>query len=175
MLRRPTRRSIHFLAALLLAGASLAAPAPLPEDVPTLDRVNAEMNKIRGQLKNASIKMRNGVQGLGGTAVADSSVMKSCCGSNLGHIARAALAIEGLLPELARCYESESNSMARAAVEFYRNDLRAFASAMAKLQEAQGSHEAKMFMDGTTRAFLQFRKSGDGLSPCPTLPQSQVD
>ena len=174
MLRRPKRFSIFLVAPLLLAGASFAVPPPLPDDAPPLDRLNAEMNKIRGQLKNASVKMKNGVQGLGGTA-GESSVMKGCCGSNLRHIAKAALAINGLLPELSRCYDAESADLASAAVEFYRNDLRSFARAMAQLQDAQGSHNAKMFMDGTTRAFLQLRESGDELPACPALGESPAE
>jgi len=175
MLRRPTRISILILTLPLVAGASLAAPPPLPADAPPLDRLNAEMKKIRGQLRNASVKMKNGIKGLGGKTGEDTSVMKSCCGSNLGHIARAALAIDGLLPDLAGCYESENNDMASAAVEFYRNDLRAFARAMALLQDAQGPHDAKMFMDGTTRAFLQLRESGDELPACPRAGESPAE
>lgn len=176
-MRRTTRRLPGLaLAALIVATtAAPAAPPPLPDDAPAMDRLNAQMRKIRGQLKNASIKMNNKVQGVDAESAGGASVMKSCCGSNLKHIAKAARAIDGLLPELSACYESDANDMAVAAVEIYRNDLREFARSMAKLQDTQGDFNAKMVMDATTRAFLNLRESGDRLPACPAAGESPTE
>lgn len=164
------------LGIVLLSTIAESAETPAAEPATTRESIEHQMNRIRGNIKNAEMRFKNNVQGMGSSVLGDvSTPATECCSTNLRKIRDAMGKLDTLLGELSACHQRAQDPGSAAAAEATRRDLAGFARVVGAFTRAPTRDETRAGFGGLTRAFLTLRADVDHLVACPPDPSSADD
>lgn len=160
------------LAAAVLAPRVPAAPGQAAEPKTELERLDRAMNRARDLIRNATVKLSNGV--VSGMQQQDDATLPDtaatrCCSGNLDGLAESYRRIEASLARMQVCYRSrgiadESADMLTLAGE----DLETLRRVTDNFARAGDMHTTQGSLAAMQRAFLLLKKSRDGMfEDCP--------
>jgi hypothetical protein len=170
------RRSSGSLAAATLAALLCWAPTPAqqPKAPPktTHERAEREMLRLRNQIKNARMRLENGIQGVGEPGVGSNGPVtpaRLCCSVNIQKLAKASTDLKGLIGELAACYEKTGDENSAMVVPLIMTDIGTLDRTVEAWANAPTGRDAYGGMGAMTQAYLQLRDDMDKIQACPPV------
>ena len=170
------RTSSMWLAALGCAvGLATAAPKPVDETAPPLERLQHRLLKVRGLIQNARIKFEHGVaDGVQRKRAATleapappTTPGQSCCSGNLERLWRHLAGMNKDAAELKACYEGEARSLALNRLGLVTEDLALVRRTVGEFERATKPPMTAGFLAGMQRTYLQLERDMAPLPPCP--------
>jgi len=154
-------------AAVALCVALCAVPWPADEPKTALEPLETELNKIRGAVSNATVKLKNDVMGIApGEGTVPPTPAWKCCANNLQRIEASVGKMRRVLEELDRCYEAEGDEEMLLGVRVAKSDLTMFVKMVPQFSDAPAKNQAMRGLDAMTRTYNLFRDTAVSLRPC---------
>ncbi len=174
-MRQPSRRvpsrlprlALVAFAALPLLGWTFAAEEPKTE----LERLDVAMNRARDLIRNATMKLKNGV--VSGMREQDSAApdtpAQRCCSGNLDGLAESYRRIGEALERIETCYEERDvTGESLDMLDLAREDLDTLERVTGNFARAGDARTAGGGLAAMQRSFINLKKSRDGLlEDCP--------
>jgi hypothetical protein len=166
---------------VLMVGLWLVAATAEPEVVEELapiDQLASNMKGVRGMLRNADAKFRNGVtRGIsGGNDVGGPATPgKNCCSENLQRLDKLFKSMKDSLGDLDRCYSAAGDRDARTTMDLVQKDLQSLKRAVQLVADVQEAVQTNQALNGCKRAFLLLEESLGQLSSCVPQPGANTD
>jgi hypothetical protein len=160
-------RTAVLLVVLALAGPAAAAD----EDLPTVEEIEKYMRAIQSHVKNANLRVKNGMAGVSSEDGASAqgrppTPAEACCSSNLEHVRESIAGLSKALDRTYRHYAEQGNADAVARLEAVRQPLQAVAAGMAQFKMAGTQGRAIEALQGVVRPFLELRAAVAELGAC---------
>jgi hypothetical protein len=164
--------SRHRVAGLWLVAGLLTAPAlgapPASTPAPTTQqRIDRELDGMRGQIRNMKARLENEIAGIAGSgAQAATRPIEVCCSQNLTRIEERAAGMGTILDQLAARFAAQPNRAGIDAVTRIRTDLGTVQQAVGVLRQAPDRSSADNGLVALTQVYIQLRDSADTLETC---------
>ncbi len=158
---------------LCLSGLTAAEPATV--EGPPIERVRADLVKVRAMLTNAKVKFRNGVVG----GISENSPVlagpptpgKACCAGNIVRLYKLFKQVDAALSELGRCYEAAGDLGGIDQLDLVRRDLEQLKKGVQLFQTVKNPQQTHQALGGTQRAYLLLTESQKDLPGCNLAAQ----
>ncbi len=157
---------------MLIAGLCLASAVAEPEvaeELAPVEQLKADMKRVRGMLRNAEAKFRNGVTGgisTGDEVGGSPTPGKTCCSDNLKRLDKLIKSMKGSLGALERCL----NGADVGALDLVQKDFQSLQRAVQLFGNVQEAVQTKQALNGCTRAYLLLEESLGQLPDCVPQP-----
>jgi hypothetical protein len=159
-----------FIVLVSVAGGVAVAAPEAGEEQTLMERFNAESNRIMMQYKNAVWRLEMDFKGMDvkqEAAAQKPTPFLACCRANIEKIESSISKLEGILVELAGCYEQSGNGGEKADISIVKADLAKFAKIIKEMSEITSRDDAKTKGSSGTKAFVDFIESAEALDGCP--------
>lgn len=158
----------------LLTGWAVPGRCAEDEKATPLDPVQKEMKRIRGMIRNANMKLHQGVAALEpGSGSVGSTPGLRCCSGNLERISQSMGNLRDLMNETRSCFEQQRDVDGVMAVNLVVQDLRSLGTALDAFQRSPSQEQASGAMGATQRAYLNLLKSVEALPSCEVSGSEQ--
>jgi hypothetical protein len=156
--------------ALVLGASAVAQEEPATPKQP-LSPIAKELDTIRKMLTNAQAKLNRGAVGIeAGSEGQAQTPGRQCCSGNLQHIDKGIAAIRTLVRERGICFERRRDREGIEVVNLVNQDLRSLSNAVQMFADSTERAETQGALYGTTRSFLNLKRSTESLQDCSDTP-----
>ena len=168
-----------WLGILLGAGLFGCVPCSAAEQedpaVTLIQRAERELLRYRVQIKNASVRLEQGLQGMGTGAPdpnAPATPANLCCAVNLKKMRGAYVTLTKVFDELGGCYAAAEGSGNISQLEFAKAELNELARVVEEFALAPDDDAAAVSLQRLTIAYLRLLETMDRFEPCPAESES---
>ena len=175
MIKTVRKQSTWLVVLACAGGLGFAAPVPVDETLPPLERMRQRLTKSSGLIVNARVKLNRGVRdGMERTvaptleaAPAPSTPGRLCCHANIKRIRQHYAAMNKDADQLEACYDKKARTLALQQLRVVRGDIELFVRVVGKFENAAEPATTAGYMSGMQRTYLQLEGSMNQLPPCP--------